>query len=60
LLERESIAEVFMSAPGVGVIVTAMFIGVVDDAKRFTRAHQLESYLGLVPSEDTKILRARP
>src|SRR5262249_39265858 len=29
----------------------AMFVAVVDNAKRFHHAHQLESYLGLVPSE---------
>ena len=30
-----------------------MFVSVVDDAKRFTKAHHVESYLGLVPSEDS-------
>jgi transposase len=41
------------TAPGVGVIVAAAFVSVVDEAKRFTNAHQVESYLGLVPSEET-------
>jgi hypothetical protein len=30
---------------------------VVDDAKRFRRAHQVEAYLGLVPSEHTSVQR---
>lgn len=37
----------------VGLIVAAMFVSVIDDAKRFRNAHQVESYLGLVPSEDS-------
>jgi transposase len=53
LLEREPIANLLMSAPGVGVTVAAMFISIIDDAKRFKKAHQLESHLGLVPLEDT-------
>jgi transposase len=41
------------TAPGVGMIVAASFISVVDDAHRFRRAHQVESYIGLVPSENS-------
>jgi transposase len=41
------------TAPGVSLIVAAAFVSVVDDAKRFRHAHQVESYLGLVPAEDT-------
>lgn len=39
------------SAPGVGLIVAATFVSVIDDAKRFQNAHSVGSYLGLVPSE---------
>jgi len=53
LAEREPMTRFLMTAPGVGLIVAAMFVSVVDDAKRFKTAHQLESYLGLVPSEDS-------
>jgi transposase len=53
LAEREPMTQFLMTAPGVGLIVAAMFVSVVDDAKRFKTAHQLESYLGLVPSEDS-------
>jgi transposase len=42
-----------MSAPGVGVVVAAAFVSVIDEANRFAKAHHVESYLGLVPSEDS-------
>jgi transposase len=53
LAAREPMMQFLMTAPGVGLVVAAMFVSVVDDAKRFKKAHQLESYLGLVPSEDS-------
>jgi transposase len=53
LAESEPVTTLLMTTPGVGVVVAAMFVAVVDDAKRFSKAHHLESYLGLVPSEDS-------
>jgi transposase len=47
------------TAPGVGPLVAAAFVSVVDDAGRFRNAHQLESYLGLVPGEDSSGGRRR-
>jgi transposase len=41
------------SAPGTSLIVAAAFVSVVDEAGRFKHAHQVASYLGLVPLEDT-------
>lgn len=41
------------TTPGVGPIVAAAFVSVIDEAGRFRNAHQVESYLGLVPSEDS-------
>lgn len=41
------------TAPGVNLIVAAVFVSVIDQAKRFANAHKVESYLGLVPREDT-------
>ncbi len=56
-LERQASVEpdskLLMTTPGVGLIVALMFIAVLDNAKRFRRAHQVESYVGLVPSEDS-------
>jgi transposase len=51
LAAREPVIERLKTTPGVGTIVAAAFVSVVDDAGRFRHAHQLESYLGLVPSE---------
>jgi len=53
LSECEPITHLLMTVPGVGVIVAAMFVAVIDEAKRFSKAHHVESYLGLVPSEDS-------
>jgi transposase len=53
LCSTEPIIEKLTTAPGVGLIVAAAFVSVIDEAKRFQNAHQVESYLGLVPSEDT-------
>lgn len=50
---REPVIQQLCTAPGVSLIVAAAFVSVIDDAGRFTRAHQVESYLGLVPLEDT-------
>lgn len=53
LCAREPVIVQLTTAPGVGLIVSAAFVSVVDEARRFRHAHQLESYLGLVPAEDT-------
>lgn len=42
-----------MSAPGVGPVTAAAFVATLDRVDRFAGAHQVESYLGLVPSEDS-------
>ena len=53
LLVTEPMVAQLTTVPGVGRIVAASFVSVIDEAKRFRSAHQVESYLGLVPSEDT-------
>lgn len=53
LAAKESLIALLTTAPGVDLIVASVFISVLDDAKRFPDAHKLESYLGLVPREDT-------
>lgn len=49
----EPTIQLLCTAPGVGPLVAATFVSVVDEARRFKNAHQLESYLGLVPSENS-------
>ena len=34
------------------MVTSATFVSVIDDPKRFRSAHQVESYLGLVPREN--------
>ena len=53
LCASEPIVTLLATAPGVGSIVAASFVSVIDEAKRFRSAHHVESYVGLVPSEDT-------
>jgi transposase len=53
LSAQEPVIALLTTVPGVGPIVAASYVSVIDDAKRFRRAHQVESYLGLVPSEDS-------
>lgn len=43
--------ERLMTAPGVGPVTAVAFVATVDRVTRFRNAHQLESYLGLVPRE---------
>ena len=59
LCQLEPVILQLCTAPGIGAIVAASFVAVVDDAKRFNKPHQLESYLGLVPSEDSSGGRRR-
>jgi transposase len=51
LASLEPAMKNLMTVPGVALIVSASFVSVIDEAHRFRRAHEVESYLGLVPSE---------
>jgi transposase len=53
LCAQEPIVTLLATTPGVATIVAAAFVSVIDDAKRFRNAHQVESYLGLVPTENS-------
>lgn len=53
LCEQAPVIRRLMTAPCVGSVVAASFVSVIDEARRFRNAHQVESYLGLVPSEDS-------
>lgn len=45
------------TTPGVSVVIAAQYVSVIDAPNRFRNAHQVESYLGLVPSEHTSVHR---
>jgi transposase len=53
LAAHEPMIAQLTTAPGVDLVVASVFVSVVDEAKRFSDAHKLQSYLGLVPREDT-------
>jgi transposase len=51
--EQDPSIALCATAPGVGLIVAATYVSVIDDAKRFRNAHTVAAYLGLVPGEAT-------
>jgi transposase len=51
--EKDPALQLCATVPGVGLIVAATFVSVIDEAKRFKRAHAVGAYLGLVPGETT-------
>jgi transposase len=51
--ENDPTISLCATVPGVGLIVAATFVSVLDEAKRFRNAHAVGAYLGLVPSETT-------
>ena len=44
-------AKRLTTVPGVGAVTAVSFLATLDQASRFQGAHQVESYLGLVPME---------
>jgi len=59
LCEQEPAIDRLTTVPGISLITAAAFVSVIDDARRFRYAHQVESYLGLVPSENSSGGRRR-
>ncbi len=53
LAHAEPQARLLQTLPGIGVITALAVIVAIDGAERFTGAHQLASYLGLVPRENS-------
>ena len=51
IVASDPVIQRLCTVPGVGPITATAFVAVVDDITRFEGPHQLESYLGLVPSE---------
>ena len=45
------VVQQLTTAPGVGPVTVTAFVAPLDEAGRFRGAHQVASYLGLVPSE---------
>src|SRR5687768_7390558 len=55
----DPIAHRLMTVPGVGPATAVRFIAALDEISRFPGAHAVESYLGLVPGEDSSADRKR-
>jgi transposase len=51
LSESDAVVRRLRTLPGVGPITAASFVATLDRVDRFRGAHQVESYLGLVPRE---------
>ena len=52
-------AELLMSHPGVGPILSLATVVTLGDVKRFAGSRQVASYVGLIPSEDSSGQRRR-
>lgn len=49
--KAEPVVQRLQSAPQVGPITALAYVAALDDVRRFHSAHQVESYLGIVPRE---------
>ena len=59
LAEGDPVARRLMTVPGVGPVTAVRFIAAIDDRTRFTGAHAVESYVGLVAGQDSSGDRTR-
>ncbi len=50
-VDEDPIAARLTTAPGVGPVTASAFVATIDDITRFRTAHELEAYLGVIPSE---------
>jgi transposase len=57
--KEDPVCQRLMSVPGVGPVTAIRFIAALDDVTRFPSAHSVQSYLGLVPGEDSSSKRKR-
>jgi transposase len=59
IAKEDAVARRLMSVPGVGPVTSVRFIAALDEIGRFPSAHKVQSYLGLVPGEDSSSERQR-
>jgi transposase len=59
LTEDDPICQRLMSAPGVGPVTSLCFVAALDEVRRFSSAHAVQSYLGLTPGENSSSERQR-
>ena len=51
LASEDEVCVRLMTTPGIGPVTTVRFVAALDRIDRFETAHQVESYIGLVPGE---------
>lgn len=59
LARANPVCRRLMSVPGVGEIAALRFVAAIDEISRFTDAHKIAAYLGLVPGEYSSSDRQR-
>lgn len=59
LVKGDEVCRRLMSVPGVGPITALRFVATLDDIKRFGSAHDVQSYLGLTPGENSSSSRVQ-
>ena len=59
IAKADPIARRLMTVPGVGPSTSVRFVAALDEISRFPSAHAVESYLGLVPGENSSSDRKR-
>lgn len=59
IAKTDPITRRLMTVPGVGPSTSVRFVAALDEISRFSSAHAVESYLGLVPGEDSSAARQR-
>jgi transposase len=59
LSKQNDICKRLRTAPGIGPVTSVAFLATLDEVERFEGAHHLESYLGIVPGEDSSSTRVR-
>jgi transposase len=59
ITRADALLRRLVTVPGVGPTTAVRFAAALDDIARFPDAHRVESYLGLVPGEDSSADRKR-
>jgi transposase len=57
--QQDPVCARLMTVPGVGPVTAVRYAAALDDASRFDNAHAVQSYLGLVPGENSSSDRRR-
>jgi transposase len=59
LATEHPVCQRLMTIPGVGPVTALRFVAAIDRVERFPNAHSVQSYLGLVPGENSSSQRKR-